>query len=449
MTPSNQIKVLELFGGIGACTDALRRLGMSVEVVDYVEIDKFAIRSFNAIHGTNFEPQDIREWDKNIDVDLIMHGSPCQDFSVAGRQAGGDKDSGTRSSLMYETLRIVEKLKPKYVIWENVKNILSVKHRHNFDAYQDKMGELGYRNYFQVLNAKDYGIPQNRERVFTVSIRRDIDKDFVFPEKRTLTRFLIDILESNPDEKYYLSDTCVESLIRHNARHKEKGTGFIWKPRDPKKYASALRANASLAATDNTIKVVGSLDNKGYESARRVYDSSGVSPSINTCQGGGRQPKIIDDTYRNRAARESELSPTLRSGRSGLKVAEPFIVASRGRNPDNPSDRATGSPTKQRLEPKIDGTTNTITTVQKDNLVANKSRIRRLTPRECWRLMGFSDVEFNKAKSVCSDTQLYKQAGNSIVVDVLMAIFARLFSRNKSTENTGKNLESKVKYNKS
>ena len=311
------------------------------------------------------------------------------------------------------------------------------------------MDKLGYRNYYQVLNAKDYGIPQNRERVFTISIRKDIEKEFSFPEKRQLTRFLVDILESNPDEKYYLSDTCVNSLIRHNARHEQKGTGFIWKPRDPNKCASTLRANASLAATDNTIKVVGSLNSKGYESARWVYDSSGISPSINTCQGGGLQPKIIDDTYKNRSPRESEVSPTLRSGRSGLKVSEPFIVASRGRNPENPSDRTTGTPTEQRLEPKTDGTTNTITTVQKDNLVANQSRIRRLTPRECWRLMGFSDVEFNKAKSVCSDTQLYKQAGNSIVVDVLVAIFARLFSSNKPSENTGKNLESKVKYNKS
>lgn len=110
------VRVLELFGGIGACTNALKRLRISVEVVDYVEIDKFAVKSFNAIHGTNFEPQDICEWDKDISVDLIMHGSPCQDFSIAGRQAGGDANSGTRSSLMYETLRIVEKLKPKYVI---------------------------------------------------------------------------------------------------------------------------------------------------------------------------------------------------------------------------------------------------------------------------------------------------------------------------------------------
>ena len=111
-----KLKVLELFSGIGACSKALERLGIDFEIVDSVEIDKYAVKSYNAIHGTNFEPQDITTWDKDIEVDLIMHGSPCQDFSLAGKQAGGDKDSGTRSSLMYETIRIVEELKPKYVI---------------------------------------------------------------------------------------------------------------------------------------------------------------------------------------------------------------------------------------------------------------------------------------------------------------------------------------------
>ena len=108
-----KIKVLELFGGIGACTKAFERLGIDFEVVDYVEIDKYAVKSYNAMHNTNYEPQDIQKWDKNIYVDFIMHGSPCQDFSLAGLQAGGDEGSGTRSSLMYETIRIVEKLKPK------------------------------------------------------------------------------------------------------------------------------------------------------------------------------------------------------------------------------------------------------------------------------------------------------------------------------------------------
>ena len=160
------IKILELFGGIGACSKALERLEIEYEIADYVEIDKYAVKSFNAIHNSNFEPQDICEWNKDMSVDLIMHGSPCQDFSLAGKQAGGDEGSGTRSSLMYETVRIVEKLKPKYVIWENVKNVISKKHIHNFNNYIERMCELGYTSYYQVLNAKDYGIPQNREREY-------------------------------------------------------------------------------------------------------------------------------------------------------------------------------------------------------------------------------------------------------------------------------------------
>ena len=207
------IKILELFGGIGAASKALERLGFEYEIADYVEIDKYAVKSFNAMHNTNFEPQDICKWDKDIDVDLIMHGSPCQDFSVAGKQAGGDEGSGTRSSLMYETIRIVEKLKPKYVIWENVKNLLSKKHRHNFDAYLETMTELGYKSYYQVLNAKDYGIPQNRERVFTISIRNDMDKGFEFPQKQELKLRLKDLVEDNVDEKYFLDDEQINKII--------------------------------------------------------------------------------------------------------------------------------------------------------------------------------------------------------------------------------------------
>ena len=210
------IRILELFGGIGACSKALERLKINYEISDYVEIDKYAVKSFNAMHNTNFEPQDICEWDKDIECDLIMHGSPCQDFSLAGKQAGGDEGSGTRSSLMYETVRIVEKLKPKYVIWENVKNVISKKHKHNFDNYLERMEELGYTNYYQVLNAKDYGIPQNRERVFTVSIRQDQffkQGSFWFPPKQELKLKLKDMLEGKVDEKYYLSgiSPCLRS----------------------------------------------------------------------------------------------------------------------------------------------------------------------------------------------------------------------------------------------
>lgn len=214
------LKVLELFGGIGACSAALRNLGIEYKVVDYVEIDKHAVNSYNAIHGTAFEVQDITVWDKGIDVDLIMHGSPCVDFSLAGKQAGGDKGSGTRSSLMYETVRIVENLNPKYVIWENVKNLLSKNHIHNFMSYLKALEDLGYRNYYEVLNAKDYGIPQNRQRVFVVSIRKDIHKSFSFPEKQPLLLKLKDLLEDNVPESYYLSPEKIERIAHWNAQQK-------------------------------------------------------------------------------------------------------------------------------------------------------------------------------------------------------------------------------------
>ena len=151
-----------------------------------------------------------------------MHGSPCQDFSLAGKQAGGDEGSGTRSSLMYETIRIVEKLKPKYVIWENVKNVISKRHIHNFNEYINKMDELGYTNYYQVLNAKDYGIPQNRERVFTISIRKDIDKGYSFPEPQELKLKLKDMLEDEVDEKYYLSEELIKNITHVDTKESDE-----------------------------------------------------------------------------------------------------------------------------------------------------------------------------------------------------------------------------------
>ena len=197
------LKILELFGGIRACSKALERLGIDYECVDYVEIDKYAVKSANAIYGTNYKPQDITKWDKDVEVDLIMHGSPCQDFSLAGLGAGGDEGSGTRSSLMYETIRIVEKLQPKYVVWENVKNLLSDKHKHNFDNYLNTLVKLGYNNYYKVLNSKDYGIPQNRKRVFTISIRNDIDNGYKFPSPIELKYGIEKFLDKDIDKNLF------------------------------------------------------------------------------------------------------------------------------------------------------------------------------------------------------------------------------------------------------
>lgn len=485
------LRVLECFAGIGACSKALTNLGIDHEIVDAIEIDKYAIKSFNAVHGTNFEPQDITKWDKSIGggCDLIMHGSPCQDFSVAGRQAGGDKDSGTRSSLMYETIRIITKLKPKYVIWENVKNLLSKKHRHNFDAYLETMERLGYKNFYQVLNAENYGIPQHRERVFTVSI---LDGgDFKFPDPIPLTTKLKDILEKEVDEKYYISTAMMNYFMGVNQK--------------PSKFPRKER-------------FLSNINRKNQDVANSITTAPGQRPTDNF---------VIDDMYKNRKSRITENCPTIRADRQGLKVTEPivyddynsnirqdqntigtlttncgasamrngykivepFCVASRGRNPENPGDRTSGAHLEQRLEPKFDGTTNTITTVQKDNYVAipnlktklcndliekgvvhggeiiNHSyttseqrdtldkyiettngitptlttrpdilgyvesqpvRIRKLTPLETWRLMGFDDDSFHRAEKVNSNAQLYKQAGNSIVVAVLEAILKNL-----------------------
>ena len=351
---AKELRVLELFAGIGACSKALTNLGIPHKIVDAVEIDKYAIKSFNAIHNTNFEPQDIKKWDKDLDVDLIMHGSPCQDFSVAGRQAGGDEGSGTRSSLMYETLRIVEKLKPKYVIWENVKNLLSKKHRHNFDAYLKSMEDLGYHNEYKVLNAKDYGIPQNRERVFTVSIRKDLEVEFMnfrFPNPIELKTKLNGILEPVVDEKFYLSDKALACFMSN-------GTG---------KYPRRERFLQNINRKDKDI-------------GNAVTTRAGSRPTDNF-------------------------------------VTEQVCVASRGRGENN----------EQHLEPRRDGVTNTITTVQKDNYIYVPNRLRKLTPKECWRLMGFDDEDFRKAEQVNSNAQLYKQAGNSIVVNVIMSIIQKLF----------------------
>jgi DNA (cytosine-5)-methyltransferase 1 len=334
------LRVLELFAGIGACSKALTNLGIEHEIVDAVEIDKYAVKSFNAIHGTNFEPQDITKWDKDIECDLIMHGSPCQDFSVAGKNAGGDKDSGTRSSLMYETLRIVEKLKPKYVIWENVKNLLSKKHRHNFDAYLDAMTDLGYANNYQVLNAKDYGVPQNRERVFTVSIRKDIYKGYFFPAPIPLEKRLKDVLEDNVDEKYYLSDERLASLVASTEKERARGNGFKFEPIEKEKIAHAISTKAGSRKTDNYIdeganhalRIGGLYDKDGKtHQAGSIYSAKGTAPALSTMHGGNREPyivtggvQIIDDIYKNRPPRfYGKTAPTIRANHAGdLKVAK-------------------------------------------------------------------------------------------------------------------------------
>ena len=294
-----KLKVLELFAGIGACSKALKKLNIDFEIVDAVEKDEYAIASFNAIHNTNFEPQDITEWNKKIDVDLIMHGSPCQDFSTAGKNKGGDKGSGTRSSLMYETIRIVESLKPKYVVWENVKNLLSKRHKHNFDNYINEMERLGYVSYYQVLNAKEHGIPQNRERIFVVSIDKKMEhKTFIFPEKEELKIHLKDLLEKNVDEKYYLTDEQIaklkvnsdqERLLLRNATKKgymeaEKGDS-VWLDfpfSETKRGRVGKGVSQTLSTKDNMGVIVGDSILISYPKTSKKRIMKGVARCLTT-----------------------------------------------------------------------------------------------------------------------------------------------------------------------
>lgn len=332
----------------------------------------------------------------------------CQDFSLAGKQAGGDKDSGTRSSLMYETIRIVEKLKPNYVVWENVKNLLSKKHRHNFDAYLQTMEQLGYDTYYQVLNSKDYLTPQNRERVFTISIRNDLDKDFHFPEKQPLKLRLKDLLDKEVDEKYYLSDTQVNGIktstyISSNRRIQEKDWCDTLCTRDWE---------------DPKCIQVASLPYFSYESDGRVYSPSGINPTLRAKEPNNKID--VNDTIliKNKSLRETleqndiekdkPICLNSKGGRNGIEGLQP-----------SRKDRVYSS----------DGIAVTIATSDFYNPnYTDGLRIRKLTPKECLKLMGFDDEDYEKIKSIgISRSQIYKQAGNSIVVNVLEAIFKELF----------------------
>lgn len=415
------MRIIELFAGIGACSKALERLGKNIEIVDAVEIDKYAIKSFNAIHGTNFETQDITKWDKDFkDIDIITHGSPCQDFSVAGKQAGGDLGSGTRSSLMYETIRIVGKIRPKYVLWENVKNLLSKSHKHNFDAYIQTMNNLGYTSYYQVLNAKDYGIPQNRERVFTVSIRNDIDKDFVFPLKQELKIKIKDILEEKVSEKYYLTNEKIMKIANWKAYQKpfEKVLGknsiapTLTARGAGEEHSGMITISEQLNETTNLQeKIV--CEQRCDEGIRFFKDN--LCGSLRTIDSCGDK-RVIETNLKTQLCNNLIENGIVKGG----EIINHSYTNSEQRNTlDKYIESDNGIMPTLTTRPDILGYV--------ENFL-DYIRIRKLTPKECWRLMGFDDKDFEKAESVgISNAQLYKQAGNSICVDVLEKIFKQLF----------------------
>ena len=230
------LTVNELFAGIGAFRKALIRTGLPHRVVGISEIDRFAIKSYEAIYGEVRNYGDISKVEKLDYADLWTYGFPCQDISLAGKQAGVVQGV-TRSGLLYEVERLLRRAKedgelPKYLIMENVKNLVGKKFKNDFLAWCRTLEELGYKNEWQVLSAADYGVPQKRERVFCVSVRADLGQGFSFPEPVELEKRLIDVLEpvEEIDERYFLSDRSIESFVNHSERCKESGIGYKFEP---------------------------------------------------------------------------------------------------------------------------------------------------------------------------------------------------------------------------
>nr|DAN05341.1 MAG TPA: Cytosine specific methyltransferase [Caudoviricetes sp.] len=205
------LQILELFGGIGSPRVALRNLGVDVKAIDYVEIDEKAVRSYNAMFEKELAYRTQSVVNYNLKPDILIHGSPCQSFSIAGKQEGADEGSGTESSLMWETINIIKQMeawKPKVVIWENVKNVLSKHMKHNFNKYLDEMQKLGYTNNYEVLNAMDFGLPQNRNRVFTISCLDGTLFNFKTLEKYPM-RNIKEFLQNDVSEEYEVTQPSI------------------------------------------------------------------------------------------------------------------------------------------------------------------------------------------------------------------------------------------------
>ncbi|WP_294167602.1 DNA cytosine methyltransferase [uncultured Clostridium sp.] len=224
------IKILELFGGIGSPRKALINLGIPVKAIDYVEIDEKAVKSYNSIFKKDLEyrTQDVVGY--NLKPDILIHGSPCQNFSIAGKQEGGDKGSNTKSSLMWETINIINQMgewKPKIVIWENVKNVLSKHMIHNFNLYLSEMESMGYTNSYEVLNTLDFRLPQHRERVFTISMLNGLKFNFNKLERKAY-RPMSEFLEDTKEDKYIVTQPSILKKI-NNSNSKFKGKIYIIK----------------------------------------------------------------------------------------------------------------------------------------------------------------------------------------------------------------------------
>lgn len=366
------IRLIELFGGVGSQAMALRNIGANFEHYKLVEFDKYPVASYNAIHGTNFETTDITKVNAKdleiVDTDkfeyIMTYSFPCQDLSNAGSKKGMKKGDNTRSGLLWEVERILYECNelPQVLLMENVPDVIGIKNIGDFNLWQESLEKLGYSNYVSNMNAKDFGIPQTRKRSFMISVLGPYN--YNFPKKIKLEKKLKDLLEEEVDKKYYISQKMKDYLSGINQKDSKYNRREVFERNldEKKEVASTITTRSGSRATDNFI-IVPEKTKKGFTNA---YEGDGV---------------YINRPHQKRGVVQKDMIQTL--------TTKPGLVG--------------------------------VVIKSYENLI-----IRKLTPLECWRLMGFTDEDFHKAVEVNSNAQLYKQAGNSIVVQVLEQIFKRL-----------------------
>ena len=383
------MKFLDLFAGIGGF-----RLGMESaghECIGFCEIDKFARASYKAIHNTEgeIELHDITTVSDDIirgigHVDIICGGFPCQAFSIAGARRGFED---TRGTLFFEIARFASILKPKLLFLENVKGLLNHDKGNTFKTIIGALDELGYDVEWQVLNSKNFGVPQNRERVFIIGHLRGQRTRRIFPlsgESQSISsQSVVKIGNVNPsgngmNGEVYQADGLAPTLTTN------KGEG------------------QKIAIKSNAIKQFGVLQ-PNFNQCGVVYETDGIAPTIRAYQGGGLEPKIRVKEATSQGYAEAEIGDS-------VNLSHPNSKTRRGRG-------------RGRVGKQI---ANTLLTGESQGVVGPDFRIRKLTPRECWRLQGFPDWAFDKAQEVNSNSQLYKQAGNSVTVNVIAAIAKEL-----------------------
>ena len=366
------MQIATIFSGIGAPEFAAREVFDEVNTVFACEIDKFARLSYLANHEISEAKfyKDIKELNGKQyagRVDILIGGSPCQDFSIAGNRAG---ESGERGSLIWEYYRVVSEVRPKIFIYENVKGFLSISKGESYKRFLQALKELGYHCQASVLNTKDYGIPQNRERLYITGFL-DINhyQAFSYAPKMPLGLNLGDMLDQDVDEKYFLSRNSLKSFQSINPNFNGK-----FKPKNKSDISNTITTRSGNRKTDNFIKVMGKLNIKSNDSNKRIYSPDGISPTLTTMGGGNREPKIMQRPRGFNKGGEFSICPTISSN-----------------------------------------------SFEQNNLPKGE-RIRKLTPRECLRLQGFTD----SFKIITSDTQIYRQAGNAMSVNVIKMILERI-----------------------